>query len=181
MPKVIDGLEEKILASARDRMLGEDIAQFSLRGVAKDCGIAVGTIYNYYRDKEYLMGAVMAQDWLHELGRMKEDILAAGSFEEGMIAIYRAVSEFSRIYEKVWQTYSTGAGFGARYRERHSLLLRQIREELKTLYERFSVEISEGEDILLAEVIISAAQHMQIKEADLLRLISITYKTQREV
>ena len=74
MPKIIEDLENRILLAARRRLLSGDLSSFSARGIAEDCGIAVGTIYNYYRDKESLMGAVMAQDWQAELTKAGERI-----------------------------------------------------------------------------------------------------------
>ena len=57
MPKIIKNPEDRILQAARNRLLDKDLSSFSLRGVAADCGIAVGTIYNYFKDKESLMAA----------------------------------------------------------------------------------------------------------------------------
>ena len=47
MPKIIEDVENRILCAARQRLLGGDLSSFSARGIAEDCGIAVGTIYNY--------------------------------------------------------------------------------------------------------------------------------------
>ena len=46
MPKIIEDVENRILRAARERLLGGDLSSFSARGIAEDCGIAVGTIYN---------------------------------------------------------------------------------------------------------------------------------------
>ena len=59
MPKIIKDPEERILQAARKRLLDSDLSSFSLRGVASDCGIAVGTIYNYFKDKENLFNDMM--------------------------------------------------------------------------------------------------------------------------
>ena len=48
MPKIIDEAREKILSAAKHTLLGQGYSVLSLRGVARQCGIAVGTIYNYF-------------------------------------------------------------------------------------------------------------------------------------
>ena len=89
MPKIIINPEDRILRAARERLLDKDLSSFSLRGVAADCGIAVGTIYNYFKDKESLMAAVMFQDWMNEQKATREELMQAESLREGLLYICR--------------------------------------------------------------------------------------------
>ncbi len=171
MPKIIEDVENRILCAARKRLLGGDLSSFSARGIAEDCGIAVGTIYNYYRDKESLLGAVMAQDWQAELQQAAKRIAAAPSPEAGVLCLYEAMGSFSRVYEAVWASYPTGEGFGSLYRTRHRLLLSQIEEQLSVLYGRFGPVPEKEQLILLSELILAASQHPEVKPADLISFI----------
>ena len=171
MPKIIEDVENRILRAARQRLLGGDLSSFSARGIAEDCGIAVGTIYNYYRDKESLMAAVMAQDWQTELVRAGERIAAAPDVESGVLCLYEAMGAFSRVYESVWASYPTGEGFGSLYRTRHRLLLSQIEGQLSALYGRFGPVPEKGQLILLSELILSASQHPEVEAADLISFV----------
>ena len=171
MPKIIEDIENRILRAARERLLGGDLSSFSARGIAEDCGIAVGTIYNYYRDKESLMGAVMAQDWQAELQRAADDVAAAPDPEAGVLRLYEAVGAFSRVYEAIWAAYPTGEGFGGLYRTRHRLLLSQIEAQLSALYGRFGPVPSTGRLVLLSELILAASQHSEVGPNDLLSFI----------
>ena len=171
MPKIIEDVENRILRSARQRLLGGDLSSFSARGIAEDCGIAVGTIYNYYRDKESLMGAVMAQDWQAELQKAEERIAAVADPEAGILCLYEAMRSFSAVYEAVWASYPTGEGFGSLYRTRHKLLLSQIEGRLSALYARFGPVPAAGKLVLLSELILSASQHSEVAAADLISFI----------
>ena len=171
MPKIIEDVENRILRSARQRLLGGDLSSFSARGIAEDCGIAVGTIYNYYRDKESLMGAVMAQDWQAELERAAEEIAAAPSAEAGVLCLYEAMGAFSRVYEGVWAAAPTGEGFGSLFRTRHKLLVSQIEGQLTALYGRFGPVPGKGRLVLLAELILAASQHEEVERSDLISFI----------
>ncbi len=166
MPKLIEGLQDRILLAARKRLLEGDLSSFSLRRIAGDCGIAVGTIYNYYKDKESLLGAVMARDWLKALAKTEEEIRGAQTFNEGVRSILRSIRSFSSNYEWIWQSYTTGAGFGAHYRKRHDLLVSQVCHELELLYDKFGQAESENRVILLAELIIAAGRHPEIPEEE---------------
>ena len=171
MPKIIEDVENRILRSARQRLLGGDLSSFSARGIADDCGIAVGTIYNYYRDKESLMGAIMAQDWQAELQKAEEQVAAAPSPEAGILCLYGAVRSFSRAYEAVWSAYPTGESFGSLFRTRHQLLLSQIEGQLSALFGRFGLVPDRGQRILLSELILSASQHPEVGAEDLISFI----------
>ena len=171
MPKIIEDVENRILHSARQRLLGGDLSSFSARGIAEDCGIAVGTIYNYYRDKESLMAAVMAQDWQAELGRAAQEIAAAPDPEAGVLCLYESMRRFSTVYESVLTAYPTGEGFGSLYRARHKLLLSQIEDQLTALYGRFGPAPEKGRLILLSELILAASQHPEVAPRDLISFI----------
>ena len=51
MPKIIEGAREKILTNAKRRLFEKGYLHLSLREVAKESGIATGTIYNYFANK----------------------------------------------------------------------------------------------------------------------------------
>ena len=70
MPKIIEGAREKILANARRRLFEKGYQHLSLREVAKESGIATGTIYNYFANKDYLIASIMLEDWVKTLDNM---------------------------------------------------------------------------------------------------------------
>ena len=171
MPKRIEGIKDNIIESARARLLTGRLTLFSLRGIAEDCGIAVGTIYNYFRDKEEIMAHVMARDWVRERASASEKLKEAGSFADGILLICAAVRHFTSVYEKVWESSPTGATFGAHYRERHRMLTGQIGGGIAKLEERFGISLSEGQRILLADLILASTQEEGISAEDLLSFV----------
>ena len=46
---------EQILGAAKEIAALEGVAQISIRGVAKACGVSVGSIYNYFPTKSELV------------------------------------------------------------------------------------------------------------------------------
>lgn len=55
MPKIIDEAEKKLLAQARQQLFAAGYGGLSVRQLAKECGMAVGTVYNYFKDKDTLV------------------------------------------------------------------------------------------------------------------------------
>ena len=78
-------------------------------------------------------------------------------------------SEF--ITKEYSSSYPTGGEFSMRYRKRHELLLSQITEMIKGLYERFDAPCEEHRITLFAELIIAGAQHPEIREEEIIEII----------
>lgn len=63
MPKVIKNLESKIINTALELMKIHPYDTIDMRLIAKTCGIAVGTLYNYFPSKKDLFGKVILLSW----------------------------------------------------------------------------------------------------------------------
>ena len=94
MPKIINKLEENILAAARRLVAEQGYAAVTMRAIAKECGIAVGTFYNYYPSKDAMLAACLLHDWQTALASAGERTAAAQSAEEAVGAVFDAVRAF---------------------------------------------------------------------------------------
>ena len=70
MNKVVTSKEE-ILAASRELVLEKGIMSLSMRSVAEACGVAVGSIYNYFPSKAELLSALLWAGSVRELFRMR--------------------------------------------------------------------------------------------------------------
>lgn len=73
MPKTIDDPRQEILKQAKMILLDEGYKGLNMRTVAKECGFAVGTIYNYFPTKDDLLAQLMGDYW-EEYYRFVEQI-----------------------------------------------------------------------------------------------------------
>lgn len=55
--------KEAILLACRTIAAGQGLSALSMRTVAKECGIALGTMYNYFPDKDTLLLATVESVW----------------------------------------------------------------------------------------------------------------------
>lgn len=82
MPKTIDDPRQEILKQAKMILLDEGYKGLNMRKVAKECGFAVGTIYNYFPTKDDLLAQLMGDYWeeyykiLEEIDRENLELLA---------------------------------------------------------------------------------------------------------
>ena len=63
MPKVIKDLDKKIIEVATKQLFEKGYAKMTMRSISDECGIAVGTLYNYYKSKNIIVADVMLVDW----------------------------------------------------------------------------------------------------------------------
>ena len=167
MPKIIEGVRENILNIAKNLLFTEGYQALSMRTVATECGIATGTIYNYFENKEVLIANIMVQDWQVALVKMEKAVEVATSVWNGLDGIYHAILDFVSIYEGVW-TQSGSAGASMITLERHRMLCQQIGTVVEKLLCNHGYEGKRDFSAFLAENILSSATKMnflpQIKE-----------------
>ena len=170
MPKIIADARGRILASARCTLLQQGYTQLSLRAIARDCNIAVGTIYNYFNNKESLIASVMLEDWLEARKTMEQACESAQTVADGVAAVYTALDGFAGIYRQVWRQFLHAGGSTDVVAGRHGLLRGQIEACLAALLQRFGHSKDAALCPVLAELILSLVQQTDLGEADLRRL-----------
>ncbi|MPQ43390.1 TetR/AcrR family transcriptional regulator [Clostridium tarantellae] len=78
MPKIIKNLEEKIFKEASKIFIHKGFDNTDMKTIAEACGIAVGTLYNYYPNKKTLYVQVFRRSWedtlkkLNKISQIKE-------------------------------------------------------------------------------------------------------------
>lgn len=163
MPKIIEGAREKILETAKRRLFEKGYQHLSLREVAKESGIATGTIYNYFENKDYLIASIMLEDWTVALGQMDKACEAA-SVKEGIQGICQALYDFRNIYSKIWSQPAVAATASLDMAQRHEMLSSQIEERVIRLLKNTGYETEMRFTLSLAELILTSLYQQRLRE-----------------
>lgn len=162
MPKIIMHLQEQIIMQAEKMLVQEGPEKISIRGVAKACGIAVGTIYNYYPTKDALIAGLI----LHRWSRSKDDIYKSldgvTDLFTGLDIIFEGISDFSNENQNIWRATAVSKQFSLSYPEHHlklssevsvlvSYLLIRLPKDKDRIYAKFG---KEGADAFISENIL---------------------------
>lgn len=145
MPKVLENLQERILACARVLLLEQGIDGLNIRAVASACGVAVGMVYNYYGSKDQLIASIMLQDWLQNMREAVGEVNAA-SPSQGMRAICRGIDRFAGRYRLLWLH-----SVQTRDRSYHDKLVAQLSDLVQVLIARFDLTQEEAAAEFAAE------------------------------
>ncbi|MEE0511540.1 MAG: helix-turn-helix domain-containing protein [Peptococcaceae bacterium] len=84
--------EEEILAAAQTLLLEKGAGALTMRSVAAACGVAVGSIYNYFPSKGALVGTTIESVWT-DIFRPFTEAPAYASFADCAAALLAALAE----------------------------------------------------------------------------------------
>lgn len=93
---------EQILDAAKAIAAAEGITQISIRGVAKACGVSVGSIYNYFPTKSELVIAVIEDFWRGAFSDMPMNELETLPLPDCFHQVYTSLASYMDTFQKSW-------------------------------------------------------------------------------
>lgn len=127
MPRIIENAAAMLIEEARRQVDENGYDSFNIRTVARNCGIAIGTVYNYFPSKDALIAAFLAGDWNERMQRIGEADFS-GSCEAAARAIYAELTGFLQQHRELFRAAS--ATIPAVPKQYHVLLRSQIAQVL---------------------------------------------------
>ena len=156
MPQAIPELREKLLTSARKRMLHNPPLPFTMRELSRDCGAALGTAYNYFSSREELMGTVILGDWQIALKAMYSSVDKAPTILDAMLDIFQALKHFSDLYLPTFQAYAKQSNPTQMLKDNHAKLIAQLQDPICAALTRFDRLFDGNLPRVLAEALLFA-------------------------
>ena len=124
MPKIIENVRGRLLAEAKKQISERGYSNTTVRSVAGECGLAAGTVYNYFSSKDMLIASFMLEDWKKCIAENEPD---RRDDPEGLLrGIYTALHSFTDIYRQLFSDSDAAKVFATVFSERHKLLRDQL-------------------------------------------------------
>lgn len=126
MPKIIENVRNLLLDTAKKQIEERGYANTTIRSVAGECGLAVGTVYNYFKSKDMLIATFVVEDWNFYLS----DIRGAQISDprKAIHKIYDTLINFSKKHRSLFSDPEAAKVYSAVFSERHKTLRSQISE-----------------------------------------------------
>ena len=154
LPKYIANLREKITETAGKQLLSGGYSSMTIRSISEECGIAVGTVYNYFKSKDDIIATFMLADWLRITADMKTAVDAAENAGEAVDAVNDGLAQFISIYSNLPEDEKARASFGAAGRHWHFKLRSQLATILRPCCIKWAkCYTDEFEDFVAAEIL----------------------------
>ena len=96
MPKLIENPRERIILEASSLLKSQGYSALTIQAVAKHCGMAVGTVYNYFSSKDEVLAACISQSWAHSFELIQTVSRYADSLEAVVRCIYDQLRAFGQ-------------------------------------------------------------------------------------
>lgn len=171
MPKIIEDLHDRILAQAEKELFEKGYSNMTMRSVAEGCGIAVGTVYNYYKSKDVLIAQIMLRDWTRIMNTVKFRCESSISIHEAFHEMYNGVIEFVETYESVWRQYGKDISVRHEMPMQFDWLIKQLSEILEEVLVRCHNEEDAYMPVFLAEILLNTATKKDFKYDNISRLL----------
>ena len=155
MPKIIENLEKRLLDEAKNQIASSGYATVTIRSVAKECGVGVGTVYNYFPSKDALIATAILEDWKACLSTIQAVSEMADQAETVCRCIYENLQHFADLHASVFQDEAAAAGFAGSFSQYHSMLRSQLAQPLR----KFCSDDYSSE--FLAEALLTWTMHGQ--------------------
>ena len=126
MPKIIDGLQKRILKEAKYQTFTNGYSKMTIRSVAKACDIAVGTIYNYYPSKDFLTASFILQDWIPVEKEIQRQCKISTEPLEVLQGVYNTLERFNSDYRSLFEDKSALQSASAMFQTRHQELRHRL-------------------------------------------------------
>ena len=141
MPKIIPDLPEKLIEETRRQVMEVGYSALNIRDIARNCGVGVGTVYNYFPSKDALIAQFLLQDWKESLERIHQAVGESRDAEAVFSAIYGELAAFYGRYADLFRAAESVVP--APPRKYHEILRGQIAQVLRPLCrEDFTADFS---------------------------------------
>lgn len=139
MPKIIESVREQLLSTAKKQIETNGYLKTTVRSVAAECGIAVGTVYNYFPSKDMLIATFVAEDWQACFGALEgRDTADAEAY---LRSVCDTLRDFAGRYRKLFSDPDAARTYAEVFSERHG----QLRDRMAALILPLCAETEEPE------------------------------------
>jgi len=97
--------EEAILNKSKKYILKNGISSFNMRNIAQECGISIGTVYNYFPSKTKLVIATVESVW-KEIFEPFDHLTKSNRFIEAVQCMYQIIENGNTKYPGFFSIHS---------------------------------------------------------------------------
>ncbi len=142
MPKILTNSEKKLLEAARNIIKTNGVDDLSMKRLAQKTDMAVGTIYNYFPDKNAILIRLVVEEWHNLETHLLASFDSLSSFSDGIHLLYDEFNGFSQKLQPLFSSFTSHGN--ATYYASYSSFIEEGAKLLKALAEHFSLTYPEA-------------------------------------
>ena len=155
MPKVIENVREKIIEEAKKEISEIGYEGMTVRGIAKALNIGIGTLYNYFDNKEAVVSAYMVEEWHETYAVIDKEAKKYKHPLDISEVIFREIELFIREHKTLFFDKEARKAYAASYITRHGMFVRILHGYFEKACEEYAVNYTPYLPDFLIENILS--------------------------
>ena len=155
MPKIIENVRGMLLEEAQKQITTNGYESVTIRSIARECGLGLGTFYNYFKSKDMLIATLLLEDWKRRMEKIKEEHENESDPMVLVRALYDEVSDFIQVHKNIFTAPSVIKAFGATSPGYHKFVRNQVAEPIKKSCELSGFDNPDFLSLFVAEAVIT--------------------------
>lgn len=131
MPKIIENLQNRLIAEAKRQIVEDGYSSMTIRSVAAGCGVGVGTVYNYFSSKDELVASFMLEDWQKCVAAIQAVSMYTETHRPVLFCVYDQLQTYARDYQTLFRDDAAITNFAGSFTKYHGILRSQIAQPLR--------------------------------------------------
>ena len=126
MPKIIENLRSRLIDEAKHQIEQNGYDSVTIRSIARECGIGLGTFYNYFKSKDMLIATFLLEDWQIRIANISEKYIDERDPMVVVQALYNEVNDFIRSYYNIFTSPAAIKAFNTSGQGYHKFVREQV-------------------------------------------------------
>ena len=155
MPKIIENVHGLLVDEAKRQIREEGYDSVTIRSIARECGIGLGTFYNYFKSKDMLIASFLLDDWKARIDKVKNENEGQSDPMVVVRSIHNELKEFIESNISIFTSASAIKSFNSTAGNYHKMLRAQIAEPIFAACVKGGYEDAEFLSEFVAEAILT--------------------------
>ncbi len=161
MPKTLNNVKEDILLVTRELLKDTGYSDLNIRKIAARCGVATGTVYNYYTSKNEIIVEILLNEWNLMLRRIDQNVKAFPNLIDKLEIMFNELNYFmTNVHGSWFETYPISNDSNMdilKIKEQKKLLRNQLSDKICVFITTDKIENQEALSIcdIIASILIT--------------------------
>ena len=155
MPKIIENVRGMLIDEAKKQIATNGYENVTIRSIAKECGLGLGTFYNYFKSKDTLIATFLLEDWQQRIDQISE---ATANEKDPMVvvrALHDEVEDFIETYINIFAAPAAIKSFNTQGAGYHRFVRNQVAEPIHNACVLAEIENPEFLSLFVAEAVVT--------------------------
>ena len=155
MPKIIENVRGMIIEEAQKQITANGYESVTIRSIARECGLGLGTFYNYFKSKDMLIATFLLEDWQKRIAIIKEQTKDESDPMKVVQILYTGVNDFIRFHSNIFTSPSAIKTFSTTSPEYHKFVRDQVAGPIRNSCILAGIENPDFLSLFVAESVVT--------------------------